>query len=122
MNAYELATVEDAAIQYAKAVPHASQQAVSDPASKGYFREPTADDVLGERGFTFGERGSADRRKWHELVREIVRIGALKARGKYQMTPRLKGRATRMRHSGKTLEEIGAVLGYDYTTIMRNLR
>ncbi len=121
MNAYEHATVEDAAIQFAKAVPHASRQPVADPSTKAYFKGPTADDILTERGYTMGRYGSPECEKWHELFREVTRIGNLKAKGKYQMTPRMTKRARRMRDGGMSLESIGAVLGYSHTTIMRNV-
>ncbi len=122
MNAYELATVEDAAIQYAKAVPHACRQPSADPTKKAYFKEQTADAVLAERGFHIGARDSEGMNKWHELVREVTRIGSLMAKGKYEMTTRLRAKAKRMRDGGKTLTEIGAKLGYAHTTIGRNLR
>ena len=120
MNAYERAACEDAAIQFAKAVPHVGRKASVDASTKVFFRDQTADDVLTERGFTFGGYQSDDRSKWHDLIREVTRIGSLMAKGKYQMTRRLKGRATRMRNSGMTSAQIGVALGYAESTISRH--
>ena len=120
MNAYERAAVEDAAIQFAKAVPHTANKGGNDPRTHSRFREQTADQLLTERGYVCGPKDSEECHKWHQLIREVVRIGALMAAGKYQMTARLKTKANKMRNSGVTSAQIGVALGYAESTISRH--
>ena len=69
MNAYEHATVEDAAIQYAKALVHARNKGGNDPLTYTRYRGQTADEVLSARGITFGSPC------WREAVDLTIKRG-----------------------------------------------
>ena len=117
--------IEEAAVAWAMAYPHASKagQGTGDPNIKTRFEGDTADEILERHGIRFGKCFTGPEPwRYGKIVAEVQRIGRLRIKNRWPLTPYMERRMQQLWSAGMKAEAIAEKLGHHPATIYRALR